>query len=154
RFFQNGQLYYNHTMTRFWYTGREMLGNEYGGIGAGLYDYRNRIYSTVHGRFMQPDPIGFDAKDVNWNRYVFNSPVNYTDPDGMIVNILLGAVAGVIATEIWNNIKYDCQLIKEELSDDKCRRYCDYICTRDGYHYTSAYRSVDAKKRCPKIYFP
>ncbi|MCS7063943.1 MAG: hypothetical protein NZM04_07895, partial [Methylacidiphilales bacterium] len=47
RFFQNGQLYYNHTMTRFWYTGREMLGNEYGGIGAGLYDYRNRIYSTV-----------------------------------------------------------------------------------------------------------
>ncbi|MCS7064423.1 MAG: hypothetical protein NZM04_10390, partial [Methylacidiphilales bacterium] len=63
--------------------GREMLVNEYGGIGAGLYDllpkpiqsaasgskegspllakyYRNRIYSTVHGRFLQPDPIGFE----------------------------------------------------------------------------------------------
>ncbi|MCS7062633.1 MAG: RHS repeat-associated core domain-containing protein [Methylacidiphilales bacterium] len=83
RFLQNGQPYYNHTMTRFWYTGREMLGNEYGGIGAGLYDYRNRIYSTVHGRFLQPDPIGFDAKDVNWYRYVNNSPLNYTDPEGL-----------------------------------------------------------------------
>ncbi|MCS7064565.1 MAG: hypothetical protein NZM04_11120, partial [Methylacidiphilales bacterium] len=27
RFFQNGQPYFNYT-TRFWYTGREMLGNE------------------------------------------------------------------------------------------------------------------------------
>ncbi|MCS7063125.1 MAG: RHS repeat-associated core domain-containing protein, partial [Methylacidiphilales bacterium] len=44
---------------------------------------RNRIYSTVHGRFMQPDPIGFEARDVNWYRYVNNSPLNYTDPEGL-----------------------------------------------------------------------
>ncbi|MCS7062474.1 MAG: hypothetical protein NZM04_00250, partial [Methylacidiphilales bacterium] len=107
RFLQNGQPYYNHTMTRFWYTGREMLVNEYGGIGAGLYDllpkpiqsaasgakegsplpamhYRNRIYSTVRSRFLQPDPIGFEAGDVNWYRYVGNGVVNYIDPMGLI----------------------------------------------------------------------
>ncbi|MCS7063497.1 MAG: RHS repeat-associated core domain-containing protein [Methylacidiphilales bacterium] len=46
---------------------------------------RNRVYSTVHGRFLQPDPIGFDAGDVNWYRYVFNSPVNYIDPSGLML---------------------------------------------------------------------
>jgi uncharacterized protein RhaS with RHS repeats len=28
------------------------------------------------------DPIGFDAGDYNLYRYVFNNPVNYTDPTG------------------------------------------------------------------------
>ncbi|MCS7062733.1 MAG: RHS repeat-associated core domain-containing protein [Methylacidiphilales bacterium] len=45
--------------------------------------YRNRIYSTVQGRCLQPDPIGFDAGDVNWYRYVGNNAVNYTDPEGL-----------------------------------------------------------------------
>ncbi|MCS7062477.1 MAG: hypothetical protein NZM04_00265 [Methylacidiphilales bacterium] len=39
--------------------------------------------STIYGRFLQPDPIGFKAKDVNWYRYVGNSPINYTDPEGL-----------------------------------------------------------------------
>ncbi|MCS7064521.1 MAG: RHS repeat-associated core domain-containing protein, partial [Methylacidiphilales bacterium] len=68
------------------YTGREMLVNTWGGLGAGLYDYRNRIYSTVHGRFLQPDPIGFEAEDVNWCRYVGNNAVNYTDPEGLFIS--------------------------------------------------------------------
>jgi RHS repeat-associated protein len=40
---------------RFLYTGREFLKE------ANLYDYRNRVYSAELGRFLQTDPIRFDA---------------------------------------------------------------------------------------------
>ncbi|MCS7064102.1 MAG: RHS repeat-associated core domain-containing protein, partial [Methylacidiphilales bacterium] len=83
-FTPSGQPYYSATRLRVGYTGREMLVNTWGGLGAGLYDYRNRIYSTTIGRFLQPDPIGFDAKDVNWYRYVRNNAVNWRDPSGLV----------------------------------------------------------------------
>jgi len=65
---------------RFLYTGREFLKE------ANLYDYRNRVYSSDLGRFLQPDSIRFDAGDVNLYRYVSNNPVNYVDPLGLCRN--------------------------------------------------------------------
>jgi RHS repeat-associated protein len=62
---------------RFLFTGREWLAE------LGLYDYRNRMYSPVLGRFMQPDPLGFLAGDVNIYRYCGNDPVNSTDAWGL-----------------------------------------------------------------------
>jgi RHS repeat-associated protein len=62
---------------RFTYTGREWLGE------IGLYDYRNRVYSAELGRFLQTDPILFQAGDVNIYRYVANDPVNWIDPEGL-----------------------------------------------------------------------
>ena len=62
---------------RFLFTGREWLGQ------AGIYDYRNRVYSASLGRFLQTDPIRFSAGDVNLYRYVGNGPVNGTDPMGL-----------------------------------------------------------------------
>jgi RHS repeat-associated protein len=38
----------------------------------GLMLYRNRIYHTTLGRFVQRDPIGYNAGDVNLMRYVGN----------------------------------------------------------------------------------
>lgn len=61
---------------RFLFTGREYLPE------LCLYDYRNRIYSPSLGRFLQIDPIGFEARDVNLYRYVFNNGVNFIDPFG------------------------------------------------------------------------
>jgi RHS repeat-associated protein len=63
---------------RFLFTGREWLGQ------AGIYDYRNRVYSPGLGRFLQADPIRFSAGDVNIYRYVGNGPVNWIDPLGLI----------------------------------------------------------------------
>jgi RHS repeat-associated protein len=54
----------------------------------GLYDYRNRTYSPTLGRFLQTDPIRFDARDANLYRYVSNNPVNWVDPDGLLFNDL------------------------------------------------------------------
>ena len=61
---------------RFLFTGRELLS------AAGIYDYRNRVYSSSLGRFLQTDPIRFSAGDVNLYRYVGNNPINWTDPLG------------------------------------------------------------------------
>jgi RHS repeat-associated protein len=62
---------------RFMFTGREYLST------LGIYDYRTRAYHPGLGRFLQTDPIGFAAGDINLFRYVGNNPVNYTDPFGL-----------------------------------------------------------------------
>jgi RHS repeat-associated protein len=67
------------TSNRFQYTGREYLAE------LSLYDYRNRVYQAELGRFLQTDPIGFDAEDVNLYRYVANNPVDWVDPLGLMV---------------------------------------------------------------------
>ena len=48
----------------------------------GLYYFRARYYYPREGRFLQEDPIGLNAGDSNLYRYVFNSPMNGTDPFG------------------------------------------------------------------------
>jgi RHS repeat-associated protein len=79
------------------FTGREWLGQ------AGIYDYRNRVYSPQIGRFLQTDPIRFAAGDVNIYRYVFNNAVNWGDPYGLceegfdpleFLNTILRGLAG------------------------------------------------------------
>jgi RHS repeat-associated protein len=69
---------------RFMFTGREYIKE------VKLFDYRNRIYSPALGRFLQTDPIGFDAGDYNLYRYVENNVVNETDPDGQITFNMIG----------------------------------------------------------------
>lgn len=59
------------------FTGREWLEK------VGLYDYRNRMYSPVLGRFLQTDPIKFRAGDINLYRYVGNRYMYFTDPLGL-----------------------------------------------------------------------
>jgi len=76
------------TGTRFLFTGREWLAT------LSLYDYRNRTYSAELGRFIETDPIWFNAGDVNLYRYVFNRPIIGTDPMGLLFEWLpiLGTV--------------------------------------------------------------
>lgn len=62
---------------RFMFTGREYFPE------LGLYDYRNRFYDPILGRFVQNDPIGFAAGDANLFRFCGGDPVNNTDPSGL-----------------------------------------------------------------------
>ncbi len=62
---------------RFLFTGREWLAR------TNIYDYRNRTYFPVLGRFGQPDPIGYAGGDLNLYRYVANNPVNWVDSFGL-----------------------------------------------------------------------
>jgi RHS repeat-associated protein len=49
----------------------------------GLGYVRNRDYSPTLGRFIELDPIGFDAGDNNWYRFVGNGSVGKVDPSGL-----------------------------------------------------------------------
>jgi RHS repeat-associated protein len=62
---------------RFMFTGREYF------AGLGIYDYRNRFYHPILGRFLQSDPIGFAGGDANLFRYCGGDPVNWIDPSGL-----------------------------------------------------------------------
>lgn len=66
------------TGNRFLFTGREYLADLV------LYDYRNRTYSPSLGRFIEADPIRFEAGDENLYRYVSNAPTDFNDPFGEI----------------------------------------------------------------------
>jgi RHS repeat-associated protein len=44
---------------------------------------RHRDYSATLGRFIELDPIGFEAGDNNWYRFVANGPTGKTDPSGL-----------------------------------------------------------------------
>jgi RHS repeat-associated protein len=49
----------------------------------GLYFLRNRYYDPYPGKFMTPDPIGFEGGDVNLYNYVRNNPIMFVDPYGL-----------------------------------------------------------------------
>jgi hypothetical protein len=55
------------------------------------------VYSAELGRFLQTDPIQFDAGDVNLYRYVSNYPTNLIDSSGLSAG---AAVEGWIATDV------------------------------------------------------
>jgi len=44
---------------------------------------RHRDYSPTLGRFIERDPIGFEAGDNNWYRFVANGPTGTMDPGGL-----------------------------------------------------------------------
>ena len=60
---------------RYLYTGREWEPE------TDLYYYRARHYDPTIGRFLQPDPIGYDD-GMNMYEYVGNNPVTWIDPLG------------------------------------------------------------------------
>jgi RHS repeat-associated protein len=45
---------------------------------------RHRDYSPTLGRFIERDPIGFEAGDGNWYRFVANGPTGKTDATGLL----------------------------------------------------------------------
>jgi RHS repeat-associated protein len=52
---------------------------------AGLHYYRARMYAPLLGRFLQPDPIGYQG-GANLYAYVSNDPLNLIDPLGLCDN--------------------------------------------------------------------
>lgn len=60
---------------------------------SGLYFYRARHYDPATGRFLQEDPLGFDAGDLNLYRYTWNDPLHWTDPSGLTAAIESGGLA-------------------------------------------------------------
>ncbi len=62
---------------RFMYSGREYDDE------TGLLFYRTRYYSPALGRFLSADPVGPQGGTLNLYSYVFNNPLNLSDPLGL-----------------------------------------------------------------------
>jgi RHS repeat-associated protein len=99
---------------RFLYTGREFLKE------ANLYDYRNRVYSAELGRFLQTDPIRFDAGDRNLYRYVANGSVNFKDPLGLIRRLGDDEGQQSYTVEVWV-----CEATYNLKQDPNCESPCE-----------------------------
>jgi RHS repeat-associated protein len=55
----------------------------------GLLYMRARYYDPETGRFISKDPIGFAGGDINLYSYVQNNPINFVDPKGEIIQVLI-----------------------------------------------------------------
>ena len=75
-------------LARCGYTGREHDAE------TGLLYSRALPYDPVTGTFLQQDPIGFAAGDLNLYAYVENDPFNRTDPSGLTASATMGANTG------------------------------------------------------------
>lgn len=53
----------------------------------GLYYYRARYYGEGLGRFLSPDPLGFNGGQYNFYAYVNESPLIFNDPLGLDIQI-------------------------------------------------------------------
>ncbi len=67
---------------RYAFTGREADDE------SGLMYYRARHYDTALGQFIQRDPVGFAAGDLNLYAYVGSDPYNWSDPSGLNTTLL------------------------------------------------------------------
>jgi RHS repeat-associated protein len=72
---------------KYGYTARELDAE------SGLQYNRARYLDSFTGKFISEDPISFQSGDSNLYRYVFNSPIGYSDPSGLFLE------AGVSAAE-------------------------------------------------------
>jgi RHS repeat-associated protein len=75
----------------------------------GLYWMGARLYDTMTGKFISPDPLGH-AASANLYDYAGGDPVNRLDPDGRMCGCarnagdLLWDVTASIATQVWDGL--------------------------------------------------
>lgn len=81
---------------RYSFTGREYDQT------LGLYYFRSRMLDPLAGQFNSNDQLGFSAGDTNLSRYVFNSPLQFTDPTGNTAVIEYNATLDIAFNE--NNL--------------------------------------------------
>jgi RHS repeat-associated protein len=77
-----------------------------------LYYYRARYYKPDIGRFLQPDPIGYDD-GMNMYTYVGNNPASFVDPFGLCKEVW----KEISTNGLGNIIELDLQAIKNRMYD-------------------------------------
>jgi RHS repeat-associated protein len=103
------------------------------GYAGGLYDQETglvrfgaRDYEPQSGRWTAKDPIGFDGRDLNLYRYVFNDPINLSDPFGLLPPSML------TQGKRQNLIKIINSMTGNRLSEKDINRVIDAVVSATG----------------------
>lgn len=91
-----------------------------------IYYYRARYYSHNLGRFLSQDPLGFEAGDYNLYRYAFNSPLNFTDPTGQAIPLIIGGILIAVAIADYGLTTYDIYQ-SYKVFEDRCASDIDKL---------------------------
>jgi RHS repeat-associated protein len=92
---------FDHSRTTRGFTGHEMLDE------VGIVHMNGRIYDPKLGRFLQADPFvqePTNTQSLNRYSYVFNNPLNATDPSGYFLDFIAYAVMGAIIGKIGQDL--------------------------------------------------
>ena len=79
------------------YTGHEMVD------GVGIIHMNGRIYDARIARFLQADPIiqePYMTQSLNRYSYVWNNPLNATDPSGYVIDWIAFAIYAVVTAAV------------------------------------------------------
>jgi RHS repeat-associated protein len=96
--------------SRYMFTGREYDAE------SGLHYYRTRYLDSGAGRFLSEDGVGL-AFSTNLHPYVNNSPVDFVDPTGEILQSLVGGIAGVLGGWALAGLTGECYSFDDALLD-------------------------------------
>ncbi len=110
-------------------------------VSEGLWHYRNRMYSSTLGRFLQRDPAGY-VDGYNLYAYVMNNPLMYVDPSGFGGKLIGAGLANAIlndpareSPEYWKKqdeyARPSEALFKNFGHDWDSKDYKDYTVTRE-----------------------
>ena len=100
------------TPGRFGYTGQAYISE------IGLYNYKARMYSPVLGRFMSPDPAGYED-GFNIYQYVHGDPMNLRDPLGLQTTVSPVGVQGNMPWQVSQDLSiYGCDGIQDNSDFD------------------------------------
>jgi RHS repeat-associated protein len=111
---------------RFQYTGQAWLPE------ISMHYYKARIYSPTLGRFLQADPVGYDA-GMNLYAYVRADPINRTDPPGTFPTDIGGddgPDSGLDPTRFVDERKVNCRINPGQC--DKPNEFCVVIISNIG----------------------
>jgi RHS repeat-associated protein len=108
---------------------------------------RARYMSSQMGMFLTKDPFEGVMQRVmsrNGYTYVEGNPVNYTDPRGKFINVLLGATVGFLSGLVTSHLYAD--FIYREMASGRCDCQLEQLANDIPYwDFVNAYESEGAK---------